>query len=110
MLGSALPNIPLRAPDRRDGVHCRCAQSTTSGCIDGTVSAMVHEELSRMELGFPGPLRDALVAAVLSGRKVATSSLHVGYDVEGSPLPAPGRRSIVVDSSDRPVAIIEITS
>jgi uncharacterized protein YhfF len=71
---------------------------------------MAHEDLSRMELAFPGPLRDALVAAVLSGRKVSTSSLHLEYDLEGSPLPAPGRRSIVVDSSDRPVAIIEVTS
>jgi uncharacterized protein YhfF len=80
------------------------------GGIDGTVSAMTHEGPSRTEFGFPGPLRDALVAAVLSGKKVSTSSLQREYELEGSPLPVPGRRSEVVDSLNRPVAVIEVTS
>ena len=63
-----------------------------------------------MEFAFPGPLRDDLVSAVLAGRKVSTTSLRCEYELEGSPLPEPGQRSVVVDSENRPVAIIEITS
>ena len=80
------------------------------GGVDDTVSAMTHDGLPRMEFGFPGPLRDALVSAVLSGKKVSTSSLQREYEREGSPLPVPGRRSVVVDSLNRPVAVIEVTS
>jgi uncharacterized protein YhfF len=84
--------------------------TNTFGGMDDTVSAMTHEGLPRMEFGFPGPLRDALVAAVLSGKKVSTSSLKREYELEGSPLPVPGWRSLVVDSLNRPVAVIEVTS
>jgi uncharacterized protein YhfF len=63
-----------------------------------------------MEFAFPGPLRDALVRAVLDGLKVSTTSLRLEYELEGSPLPVPGKRSVVVDSKNRPVALIETTS
>jgi uncharacterized protein YhfF len=63
-----------------------------------------------MEFAFPGPLRDALVSAVLNGLKVSTTSLQLEYELEGSPLPVPGKRSVVVDSMNRPVALIETTS
>jgi uncharacterized protein YhfF len=76
----------------------------------GTVSAMTYEGLPQMEFAFPGHLRDALVSAVLSGHKVSTTSLQCEYELEGNPLPLPGQRSVVVDSSNRPVAIIETTS
>jgi uncharacterized protein YhfF len=62
-----------------------------------------------MEFAFPGPLRDELVAAVLAGLKTSTSSLQHEYELQGSPLPVAGRRSVVVDSENRPVAIIETT-
>jgi uncharacterized protein YhfF len=71
---------------------------------------MTQEELPRTEFAFPGPLRDDLVSAVLAGRKVSTTSLRCEYELEGSPLPEPGQRSVVVDSENRPVAIIETTS
>lgn len=61
------------------------------------------------EFAFPGPLRDRLVAAVLAGEKTASTSLLIEYGVEGSPLPRPGERGIVVDSDFRPVAVIENT-
>lgn len=64
-------------------------------------------ELPRAEFGFPGPLRDQLVAAILDGRKVSTTSLELEYRIEDEPLPERGRRSVVVDSADRAVAIIE---
>ena len=76
----------------------------------GTVSAMTPEGPSRMEFAFPGPLRNALVSAVLCARKVSTTSLQCEYELEGSLLPLPGHRSVVVDSSDRPVAVIETIS
>jgi uncharacterized protein YhfF len=60
------------------------------------------------ELGSPGPLRDRLVAAVLAGEKVATSSLLVQYDAEAEPLPEPGERRVVVDSSGAPVGVVEL--
>ena len=59
--------------------------------------------------GFPGPLRDQLVAAILAGAKTSTSSLLAGYQREGEPLPRVGERSVVMDSADRPVAVIETT-
>jgi uncharacterized protein YhfF len=68
------------------------------------------DDLPRCQLGFPGPLRDELVAAVLRGEKTATSSLRQEYAPEGpEPLPEVGARSVVVDSQDRPVAVIETT-
>ena len=67
------------------------------------------DSLDVCEFGFPGPLRDTLVAAVLRGEKTATASLRSEYLPEGiDPLPAVGTRSAVVDSDRRPVAIIEI--
>ena len=62
------------------------------------------------ELGMPGPERDALVRAVLSGEKTATSSLLVEWEYEGEALPEAGDRATVVDSSGGPVAVIELTA
>ena len=61
------------------------------------------------EYGFPGPLRDALVEAILDGRKTSTTSLVVQYKLEGHPLPVVGERGVVVDSLGRPVCITEVT-
>jgi uncharacterized protein YhfF len=60
------------------------------------------------EFAFPGPLRERLVAAILSGAKTSTSSLALEYEHEGSALPVVGARSVVVDSEGRPVAVIEV--
>jgi uncharacterized protein YhfF len=68
---------------------------------------MSYEDLPRAEFAFPGPLRDRLVAAVLSGAKTATSSLAIEYEREGEALPVVGKRAVVVDSRERPVAVIE---
>lgn len=61
------------------------------------------------EFAFPGPLRDALVAAVLSGRKTTTTALLEEYRVEGEALPRRGERQRVVDSDGAVVAVIETT-
>ncbi len=59
------------------------------------------------EFGFPGPLRDKLVAAILSGAKTTTTGLYEEYLREGEPLEGVGSRALVVDSSGRGVAVIE---
>ncbi len=60
------------------------------------------------EFGFPGPLRDRLVGAVLDGSKTATSALRAEWEVEGEELPRPGDLETVIDSAGRPVATIQI--
>jgi uncharacterized protein YhfF len=47
-------------------------------------------ELPVAEFGFPGPLRDALVAAILDGRKTATTGMLAAYELAGEPLPGTG--------------------
>jgi uncharacterized protein YhfF len=58
---------------------------------------------------FPGPLRDALVSAILSGAKTSTTSILREYEVENEPLPTVGDRGVVVDSHDQPVCVTEVT-
>lgn len=60
------------------------------------------------ELAFPGPLRDQLVAAVLSGAKTTTTGLVIDHEVEGDPLPEAGERFALLDSAGQPVAVIEM--
>lgn len=67
------------------------------------------DDLPRAEFAFPGPLREQLVAAILSGVKTSTSSLVLAYERENEPLPKVGQVSAVVNSEDRRVAAIEVT-
>ncbi|NUK89879.1 ASCH domain-containing protein [Streptomyces lunaelactis] len=68
-----------------------------------------REQLKPFLLAFPGPLRDQLVAAVLSGRKVSTTGLLAEYEAENEELPPVGERSALIDSEGREVAVIELT-
>ncbi|MCP3817248.1 ASCH domain-containing protein [Streptomyces sp. A3M-1-3] len=68
-----------------------------------------HESLPPYLLAFPGPLRDQLVAAVLSGDKVSTTGLLAEYDAEQEELPPVGERSALIDSDGHEVAVIELT-
>jgi uncharacterized protein YhfF len=67
------------------------------------------EALPVTEFGFPGPLRDRLVAAILDGSKTSTTGLLADYEHEGEELPQVGSREVVVDSAEQPVAVIEVT-
>ena len=67
------------------------------------------DDLPVSEFGFPGPLRDKLVAAILSGEKTSTTGLHEEYVRTGDPLPTAGDRSRVIDSAGVTVAVIEAT-
>ncbi|MEU9510819.1 ASCH domain-containing protein [Micromonospora sp. NPDC048170] len=70
---------------------------------------MELSDLPTAEFAFPGPLRDRLVDAILSGAKTATSSLVLGYERANEPPPEVGQRSAVLDSAGRRVAVIEVT-
>lgn len=65
--------------------------------------------MAKAEFAFPGPLRDQLVAAILGGAKTSTTGLVVDYEHEGEALPEVGERVVVIDSDERPVAVIETT-
>ena len=67
------------------------------------------EELPLCEFGFPGPLRDKLVAAVLAGEKTAGAGLLEEYRREGTEVEEVGRRELVIDSDGKGVAIVEMT-
>lgn len=68
------------------------------------------EDMPKAEFAFPGPLRDKLVAAIVRGEKISTTGLLLDYEQEGEPLPVPGEMSVVVDSQDQPVAVIQTDS
>ncbi len=70
---------------------------------------MSNADLPLAEFGFPGELRDRLVAAILSGEKTSTTGLYAEYEEEGARPGEPGARRLVVDSEGKGVAVIEIT-
>ncbi len=80
--------------------------------LDTTPGSVLLASVPRRpcEFGFPGPLRDRLVAAVLQGSKTATSSLLADWERDDEPLPFVGELQTVVDSDDAPVATIEIVA
>ncbi|KAF0258089.1 ASCH domain protein [Clavibacter michiganensis subsp. michiganensis] len=66
-------------------------------------------DLPPVEFAFPGPLRDQLVAAIVSGEKTSTSSLLAQYAADDEELPVVGSLGAVIDSAGRPVLVIETT-
>lgn len=68
-----------------------------------------YSDLPLCEFAFPGPLRDKLVAAVLDGSKTSTTATRMEYDIELEALPVAGGRELVIDSDEKPVAVIEMT-
>lgn len=53
---------------------------------------------------------DWLADLVVKGKKTATTSGYVFYEMEGEQLPRAGEFYIVLDSHDAPAAVIEIES
>lgn len=53
---------------------------------------------------------DRLAQLVAVGKKTATCSAAVLYELEGEAMPKVGQYSIVLNSNDLPVAIIQVTS
>jgi uncharacterized protein YhfF len=78
--------------------------------IQRTRYGVAMTSLPLFEFSFPGPLREKLIAAVLDGSKSSTTSLLKGYEHEGTAPRQVGTRSVVIDSEERPVVIIETTN
>ena len=57
-----------------------------------------------------GEKADLLAQLVIEGKKTATSSSYELYRIENEPIPTAGEFSIVLNSADMPVAIIEVES
>ena len=75
-----------------------------------TVKSQDVANLPKDEFAFPGPERDRLVEATLDGRKVATTSLMAEFIHDHEALPFSGRRTILVNSDDQPLAVLRYTS
>ncbi len=56
---------------------------------------------------FAGPLRDELTDLALAGAKTTTAGLFAETEVDGEAVPAAGAREVLLDSQERPVAVIE---
>jgi uncharacterized protein YhfF len=72
-----------------------------------TASDETLDRLERWGFAEPGPLRDELTALALAGVKTATTSLLVEFELDGERLPVVGERQLLLDSAERPVAIVE---
>jgi len=68
----------------------------------------VHR-LPVLEFGPPGPVRDALVNAILDGAKRGSSNLAVVHELWAQPVPEVGERRALLDSSGARVAVVEYT-
>jgi uncharacterized protein YhfF len=84
------------------------AQASRAARRSRLVDYTLDMERRICEFGFPGPLRDRLVDAVLSGVKTATSSLLADWERDGEQPPTAGELQTVIDSGGIPVGIIEI--
>ena len=56
---------------------------------------------------FPGPVRDELTQLALDGTKTTTAGLLIETELDGEALPKKGDQEVLLDSADRPVAVIE---
>ncbi len=102
-----LTPLELAAMERDVGLRAAC-DTTTGGVSRETQPRQPDgDRLLPFELADPGPLRDQLVGAVLTGEKTATSSLLAQYHDE--PLPRVGERFRVIDSTGTDVAVVETT-
>ena len=54
-----------------------------------------------------GQLRDELTALALAGTKTTTAGLYAESVAEGEIMPEPGDREVLLDSAERPVAVVE---
>jgi uncharacterized protein YhfF len=65
------------------------------------------ESIQAWGFAFPGPLRDKLTQLALEGTKTATAGLHVEVELGDDAMPVAGTREVLLDSDERPVAVIE---
>jgi uncharacterized protein YhfF len=66
-----------------------------------------HASLPSWGFAFPGPLRDKLTRLALDGKKTTTAGLYVEVELGDDALPVIGTQEVLLDSAERPVALIE---
>ena len=64
-------------------------------------------DLPAWGFAFPGPLRDELTRLALAGTKTTTAGLYIEVELGEDAMPVTGTREILLDSNERPVALIE---
>jgi uncharacterized protein YhfF len=64
-------------------------------------------DLPAWGFAFPGPLRDKLTALALAGTKTTTAGLYIEVELGDDAMSVPGTREVLLDSQERPVAVIE---
>jgi uncharacterized protein YhfF len=64
-------------------------------------------ELPAWGFAFPGPLRDELTTLALEGTKTTTAGLYDEMAAEGESVPEAGAREVLLDSEERPIAVVE---
>ncbi|WP_231371027.1 ASCH domain-containing protein [Cryocola sp. 340MFSha3.1] len=67
-------------------------------------------QLPVVAFGRPGPEREDVTRHILDGARMATTTPLADYLRDGEPLPVPGTRYQLVDSTDEPVAIVELAA
>lgn len=107
---------PTAAEARRLGLELSAVAETPDAV--GILAALGHG-LSLQEAAVtadvdgeyaePGPLREALVAAIVAGEKTATAALLRDYEAEREPLPRVAMRERVLDSAGEVAAVVEVT-
>ncbi len=78
--------------------------------VDDAPVVPLRDDLAGLEawgFAFPGPLRDELTALALAGTKTTTAGLFAELEADGETLSVPGAREVLLDSGERPVAVIE---
>lgn len=55
-----------------------------------------------------GSIPDELAQLVIDGKKTATCSGHIFYELENAPLPKVDEYSVILNSKEQPIAIIKI--
>ena len=63
--------------------------------------------LASWGFAWPGRLRDELTELALAGTKTTTAGLFVEMELDGEAVPAPGTLEVLLDSNERPVAVVE---
>ncbi|WP_203333551.1 ASCH domain-containing protein [Planococcus beigongshangi] len=77
---------------------------------DGYWAAKEQDQPEKVEAFQFGAEADWLADLVVEGKKTATCSAHVAYELENEALPQAGQYNVVLNSQDLPVAIIQVTS
>ena len=60
--------------------------------------------------GMTGEAANELLRLVLEGKKRATCSSRLGYEVDGEPLPTAGGYDIIIDGDGEPCCVIRTTA